>query len=230
MKIDILSLFPGYFDSPLNESLLKRAIEKGLISIELHDIRSFAKGKHRQVDDRPFGGGPGMVMMPEPISQALHHVKKGGSASRVVYLSASGKPLSAKRARELSKETHLVLLCGHYEGIDERIVEKYVDEEICIGDFVLTNGCIAALALVDAISRFVPGVVGDPKSVDQDSFEGPYLDCPHYTQPKKFEGMDVPDVLLSGHHENIAKWRKEKAINKTKKVRPDLLQKEKVEK
>jgi tRNA (guanine37-N1)-methyltransferase len=223
LRFDILSLFPGYFNSPLQESMLKRAIEKDLISFNLIDIRDFTENKHRRVDDTPYGGGPGMVMMADPVAKALKYAKATSKKSKVIYLSASGTPLKAKRSRELAKEEHVILLCGHYEGIDQRVIDKYVDEEICIGDFVLTNGCVAALVLIDSISRFVPGVIGDFQSVEEDSFEAASLDWAHYTRPENFEGIDVPEVLLSGHHKKIAQWRKEQAIKKTEKVRPDLL-------
>ncbi len=222
MRFDILSLFPEYFRGPLDESIIKQAVKKGLIDICLHDIRNFAENKWRKVDDRPFGGGPGMVMTPDPVSKAVRSVKT--ERSHVIYLSPQGSVLNAAKARALSRYEHLILLCGHYEGIDERAIEAEVHEEISIGDYVLTNGCLPAIVLLDAVVRFVPGVLGNPQAADQDSFEQGRLDCPHYTQPKVWEGREVPPVLLSGHHLEIAKWRQSKGLEKTKKNRPDLLQ------
>ncbi|MFN4174418.1 MAG: tRNA (guanosine(37)-N1)-methyltransferase TrmD [Parachlamydiaceae bacterium] len=222
MRFDILSLFPEYFKGPFDESILKRAKEKGLIEIHLDNIRNFTNNKWRKVDDRPFGGGPGMVLMAEPVVKAIRHYKK--PESRVIYLSPQGKKFDAAAAKRLSKESHLILLCGHYEGIDERAIELEVDEEISIGDYVLTNGAIAAIVLVDAISRFIPGVLGNEEASLNDSFEKEgILDCPHYTQPRKFEDLEVPEVLFSGHHEQIDKWRKEQGLIKTRRNRPDLL-------
>lgn len=219
MKFDILSLFPEYFESPFSVSMLKRAHQKGIIQVQSRDIREFATGKHRQVDDRPFGGGPGMVLMAEPVCRAIDHVK--AKHTKVIYLSPQGKPLTADDCRRFAQEEHLVLLCGHYEGIDERVMD-HVDEEISIGDFVLTSGCPAAVVLIDAVTRFLPGAIGHPDAVRQDSFEENLFDGPHYTRPEEYRGKKVPDVLLNGHHEKILAWRKEKAIEKTKKIRPDL--------
>lgn len=221
MIIDILSLFPDYFKGPFDESIVKRALQKGIVDIKLTNIRDFANNRYRRVDDRPYGGGPGMVMMAQPIVDAIRHVKT--PASRVIHLSPQGKCLDAAKCRELAKESHLVLLCGHYEGIDQRALDLEVSEEISIGDYVLTNGCLAAIVLVDAVIRFIPEVLGHDLAAQEDSFEGGLLDCPHYTKPRVFEGLTVPDVLLSGHHEQIASWRHQQALNKTKRVRPDLL-------
>lgn len=220
LRIDILSLFPGYFSGPFQESMLKRAQEKRLLEIGLIDLRDFSSPPHWKVDDRPYGGGPGMVLMPAPTIAAVRSVKR--QESRVVFLTPHGTPLTAKRCKELAQETHLVLLCGHYEGMDQRVVDLVVDEEISIGDYVLTNGCAAAVVLVDATVRFIPGVLGHELSAEQDSFQGPLLDCPHYTRPEVFEGRGVPEVLLSGHHERIAAWRQEQAMEITRRVRPDL--------
>lgn len=221
MKFDILSLFPGYFQGPFDETLIKRAKEKGILDIRLVDIRDFAENKWRKVDDRPYGGGPGMVLMPEPVAKAITSCKT--EESRVIYLSPQGSLLTAAKCRELALCPHLILLAGHYEGIDERVLQKYVDEEISIGDYVLTDGCLAAIVLLNAVARFVPGVVGDPRSVEQDSFEGEGIfDCPHYTGPDDFEGEKVPPVLKSGNHQKIAEWKKSAALEKTKRVRPDL--------
>lgn len=221
MRFDILSLFPEYFTSPFDASILKKARESGLLEICLTDIRDFAEGKHKKVDDRPYGGGPGMVLMPKPLSEAIRSVKNDDS--HVIYLSPQGKPLTAAICQRLAQKKHLVLVCGHYEGIDERVIENEIDEEISIGDYVLTNGCIAAIALVDAVSRFIPGVLGHEEAAYQDSFQESRLDAPHYTRPPEFEGRSVPAVLISGNHEEIRKWRQEKAIEKTMRVRPDLL-------
>ncbi len=212
--------FPGYFKGPFDESIIGQAVKKGILDIRLVDIRDFADNKWRKVDDRPFGGGPGMVMMAEPVAKAIRSVKTLGS--HVVYLSPQGTPLNAAKARSLAQYQHLVLLCGHYEGIDERALESEVDEEISIGDYVLTNGCLPAIVLLDALVRFLPGVLGNAEAAGQDSFEGGLLDCPHYTQPRVWEGKEVPSVLLSGHHEEIAKWRQNKRLEKTRKIRPDL--------
>jgi tRNA (guanine37-N1)-methyltransferase len=210
MKIDILSLFPGYFQGPFNESIVKRAQEKGILQIELVDIREYSTNRHRKVDDRPFGGGPGMVMMPQPLCDAIREAKaKSVSAvPHVIYLSPQGKTLTAAKCRELAEREHLILVCGHYEGIDERVVQLEVDEEISIGDYVLTNGCLPAIVLVDSVVRLIPGALGHPSAADEDSFERGILDCPHYTQPVVFEGLAVPDVA---------------ALEKTRQVRPDLL-------
>lgn len=222
MQIDILSLFPGYFKGPFDESIIMQARKKGLIEINLIDIRAFAENRYRKVDDRPYGGGPGMVMMPQPTVDAIRSVKKNGT--KVIYMSPQGRPLTAAKCRELAQLDHLVLLCGHYEGIDERILDE-VDEEISIGDYVLTNGCLSSIVLVDAVVRFVPGVLGHESAAHEDSFEQGLLDCPHYTRPEVYEGKVVPEILLSGNHQEIAKWRRRKALEKTKRMRPDLWQK-----
>lgn len=221
MIIDILSLFPGYFKGPFDESIVKRAIEKGLLQVRLTNIRDFADNRHQRVDDRPYGGGPGMVMMPQPAVAAIRKVK--GPRSKVIYLSPQGPLLTAAKCRSLAQEEHLVLLCGHYEGIDQRILDLEVDEEISIGDYVLTNGCLAAIVLLDSVVRFIPGVVGHAMATTEDSFENGLLDWPHYTRPEVFEDKRVPEVLLNGNHKEIAEWRSKEAIKKTKKVRPDLL-------
>jgi tRNA (guanine37-N1)-methyltransferase len=220
MRFDILSLFPDYFRGPFDESILRRASEKGALEIAQVDIRDFAEGKHRQVDDRPYGGGPGMVMMAEPVVKAIQSVKK--PQSRVVYLSPQGAPLNAKKCKDLASYDHLVLLCGHYEGIDQRVLDNEIDEEISVGDYVLTNGCLAAIVLVDAVSRFVPGVIGHDHSAMEDSFEDGILDWPHYTRPRSYNGAVVPQVLLDGSHRDIDEWRLAVALEKTKSRRPDL--------
>lgn len=221
MRIDILSLFPGYFKGPFDESIIKQAKLAGLLDINLVDIRDFAEGKHRKADDRPFGGGPGMVMMAPPVAKAIRSVQ--GPEARVIYLSPQGQKLTPQKCKELAALPHLVLLCGHYEGIDERVLESDVDEEISIGDYVLTNGCLAAIVLTDALIRFIPGVLGHEDAAREDSFENGILDCPHYTRPELFEGKGIPEVLRSGNHKLIAEWRKQKALEKTQRVRPDLL-------
>lgn len=198
-----------------------QACKKGLLDIRLTNIRDFADNRHRRVDERPYGGGPGMLMMPQPVTAAIRHVKS--ARARVIYLSPQGALLTAAKSRQLAQEEHLILLCGHYEGIDQRVLDQEVDEEISIGDYVLTNGCLAAIVLLDSVVRFVPGILGHALAAEEDSFEQGRLDCPHYTRPEVFEGHAVPEVLLSGHHEKIASWRKEQAIKKTRAVRPDLL-------
>jgi tRNA (guanine37-N1)-methyltransferase len=222
LRIDILSLFPAYFRGPFDESIIGRAKEAGILSINLVDIRDFAEGKHKRVDDRPYGGGPGMVLMPEPVAKAIK--SSSTPKAHVVYLSPQGSVLTAEKCRQLAQMEHLVLLCGHYEGIDERVIAQEVDEEISIGDYVLTNGCLAAIVLVDALSRFLPGVLGHQEAAEQDSFQNGILDCPHYTRPPVYEGMEVPKVLQEGNHEAIRLWRREEALRKTKRVRPDLLE------
>lgn len=224
MQIDILSLFPEYFKGPFDESIIKQARKKEILAINQVDIRQFADNKHQRVDDRPYGGGPGMVLMPNPVIRAIRSVRQ--EQSRVIYLSPQGRLLTASKCRELAQHDHLILLCGHYEGIDERILPE-IDEEISIGDYVLTNGCLAAIVLVDAMVRFVPGVLGHNLATEEESFElgpkGCLLDHPHYTRPERFEDKKVPDVLLSGDHKKIAEWRHEAAVEKTRRVRPDLL-------
>lgn len=222
LTVDILSLFPSYFSGPFDESIFKQAKKKGLLQINLVDIRDFSEYRHRKVDDRPFGGGPGMLLMPEPVSSAIKSVKK--PSSRVIYLTPQGATFTAAKAKELAKHEHLILLCGHYEGIDQRVLDKEVDEEISIGDFVLTNGCLPAIVVLDATLRWVPNVLGDALSAAEDSFENGLLDCPQFTRPDVFDGVAVPEVLQSGNHKKIAEWRKAAALEKTRRVRPDLLQ------
>jgi len=226
MHIDILCLFPDFFRGPLDVSMIKRAIDKGILAINIVDIRNFSTERFRKVDDRPYGGGPGMVMMAEPVAKAIRASKKPNS--KTIYLSPQGKPLTAQKARELAKEEHLILLSGHYEGIDQRVIDSDVDEEISIGDYVLTNGGLAALVLLDAVARFVPGVLGDEDANLYDSFERGLLDWPHYTRPDTFEGVEVPSVLLSGDHAKVAEWRRLKAEEKTREIRPDLWERYKV--
>ncbi|MBT3394260.1 MAG: tRNA (guanosine(37)-N1)-methyltransferase TrmD [Waddliaceae bacterium] len=223
MQIDIVSLFPEYFAGPFDESMIKRARNNGILDIRHTNIRDYADNKHNRVDDRPYGGGPGMVLMAKPVVEAVRSVKT--PESTVIYLSPQGKTLTPAMARELSTKEHLVFLCGHYEGIDERALGAIVDEEISIGDYVVTSGCPAAIVVIDAMARYIPGFLGDEDSAEEDSFENGILDCPHYTRPPEFEGNNVPEVLLSGNHKDIEKWRHEEALKKTKTVRPDLTEK-----
>ena len=222
-RFDILSLFPEYFEGPFDVSMIKRAKENGLLEINLVNLRDFASGRYQQIDDRPYGGGPGMVLMAEPVTKAVRSVKN--KKSHVVYLTPQGKPLTAKRCKELAEKEHLVVLCGHYEGIDERAIKSEVDEEISIGDFVLTSGAPAAIVLVDSVSRFIPGVIGNEEATKQDSFENGMFDAPVYTRPPLFQGIEVPEVLLSGNHAEIETWREKAAEEKTERVRPDLMKK-----
>lgn len=222
MRFDILSLFPDYFVGPFDVSMIKRGKEKGVLDIQLVNIRNFAKSRHQQVDDRPYGGGPGMVLMADPVVQAIRSVRQ--KKSHVIYLSPQGKPLTVAKCEELAKMPHLVLLCGHYEGIDERAIELEVDEEISIGDYIITSGAPAAIVLVDAVSRFVPGVIGNDEAAKQDSFSHGVFEAPLYTRPASYEGLDVPLVLQQGNHAEIEVWRKKKALWKTKQIRPDLIE------
>ena len=219
MKFDVLTLFPEMFEI-LNQSIIGKAIEKELIDINLINIRDFSKDKHKKVDDTPYGGGAGMVMKPDVVYDAYQSIKDRNA--KVIYMSPQGKPLNQKKVEELSKENHLIILCGHYEGIDQRVLDKIVDEELSIGDYVLTGGEIPAMVLIDSVSRYVEGVLKED-SIKEESFSNGLLEYPQYTRPEVFEGMKVPEVLLSGHHENIEKWRKEKSLEMTKKKRPDIL-------
>lgn len=219
MKFDVLTLFPEMF-IPIKESILGRAKEKGLIDINLINIRDFSKDKHKKVDDTPYGGGAGMVMMPDVVYDAYKSVEDKNA--KVIYMSPQGKKLTQKKVEELAKQEHLIILCGHYEGIDQRVIDKIVDEEISIGDYVLTGGEIPAMVLIDSVSRYNSGVIAE-ESREEESFANGLLEYPQYTRPEVFEGVKVPEVLLSGHHANIEKWRKEKALEITKLKRPDLL-------
>ena len=221
MKFDVLTLFPEMF-SPLNESIIGKAVEKDLININLINIRDFSKDKHKNVDDTSYGGGAGMVIRPDVVYDAFNSVKDDNA--KVIYMSPQGKVLNQKKVVELSKEKHLILLCGHYEGIDQRVLDEIVDEEISIGDYVLTGGEIPAMVLIDSVSRYVEGVISE-ESTSEESFsnEKNLLEYPQYTRPEVFNGVKVPEVLISGHHENIRKWREEKALQNTKNKRPDLL-------
>ena len=221
MKFDVLTLFPEMFQA-IKQSILGRAEEKNLIQINLINIRDFSKDKHKKVDDTPYGGGAGMVMRADVVYDAYKSVQNENA--KVIYLTPQGKKLDQKKVEELSKEKHLILLCGHYEGIDQRVIDKIVDEEISIGDYVLTGGEIPAMVLIDSVSRYVEGVLSE-SSTNEESFSQGLLEYPQYTRPETFEGVKVPEILLSGHHENIKKWREEKSLENTKLKRPDLLEK-----
>lgn len=221
MRFDVLTLFPEMFEI-LNESIIGRAKEKGLINVNLINIRDFSKNKHKKVDDTPYGGGAGMVIQPDVVYDAYKSVKD--KKAKVIYMSPQGKKLEQKKVEELSKQEHLILLCGHYEGIDQRVIDKIVDEEISIGDYVLTGGELPAMVLIDSVSRYIDGVLkGD--STKEESFSQGLLEYPQYTRPEIFEGKQVPDVLLSGHHKNIDKWRRKESLKITLNKRPDLLEK-----
>lgn len=223
IRFDIITLFPQMFKGPFDESIIKRAVDDKKIKILIHDLRDYSKDKKRKsVDDRPFGGGPGMVLSPQPLFDAIKKIK-GRRKAQVIYTSPAGVPFTQSQAKRLTSHKNLIIICGHYEGIDERVRLKLVDEEISIGDYVLTGGEIPAMVIVDTVARLMPNVVGKEASLISESFEDNLLEGPHYTRPADFHGLKVPDVLLSGNHEAIAKWRKNQAVLKTKKVRPDLL-------
>lgn len=221
MRIDVFTIFPGIVEGPLRESLLGKAIEAGVVDVRVHDIRAFVTDKHRQVDDEPYGGGPGMVLKPEPVFAAVESLGEG--TKRVIVLSPAGRRLEQSLVRELAKEPWLVLISGRYEGVDERVVEGLPAEEVSIGDYVLSGGEIPALIVLEAVTRLVPGVVGKEESLERESFEDGALDHPHYTRPSEFRGMAVPDVLLSGNHAEVERWRREASREKTRRNRPDLL-------
>ncbi len=223
MKFDVLTLFPEMFNS-LNESILGRAIEKDLININLINIRDFSKDKHKKVDDTPYGGGAGMVMQADVVYDAYNSIE-GKENAKVIYLTPKGQTLNQNKVRELSKEDHLILLCGHYEGIDQRVLDEIVDEEISVGDYVLTGGELPAMVVVDSVSRYVNGVLSEG-STNEESFSNNLLEYPQYTRPENFNGKTVPEVLTSGNHQEIAKWRFEQSLITTYKKRPDLLTEE----
>ena len=225
MKITILTIFPEMFESVLNSSILGRAREQGLIEVECVDIRPFSDRKHKNTDDYPFGGGAGMVMLAQPIMDAMKHVTGENFTGRRIYMGPRGTTLTTAKARELAKEEHLVLLCGHYEGVDQRALDACIDEEISIGDYILTGGELAAMVLTDAVSRFIPGVLGSGESAEEESFSDGLLEYPQYTRPRELNGMEVPEVLLSGDHAKIKAWRRQESLRATKKFRPDLLEK-----
>lgn len=225
LRFDIISIFPGMFESPFNESILKRAQDKGLLEFHTHDLRTYSLNKHKKVDDYPFGGGVGLVMNVEPISRAIEEIKKEVPKARTLLMSPSGRPFDQEKARELAAESNLILVCGRYEGVDERVRLHCVDEEISIGDYVLSGGEIPAMAVVDAVSRLVPGVLGDENSVVEESFSDSLLEYPQYTRPRDFNGHKVPEVLVSGNHKEIRNWQRQESLKKTAEVRPDLLNK-----
>ncbi len=231
MRFDIFTIFPEFFDSPLRASILKRAQESGLLWFAVHDLRAYTHDKHRIVDDYPYGGGVGMVMKAEPFFEAVESVLKFRAGEEpapcpVILLSPQGRPFTQSVAVELAQHERLALLCGHYEGVDERVAQYLATDEISVGDFVLTGGEIPALAIVDAVARLVPGVLGHEQSAQTDSFSEGLLEYPQYTRPAEFRGWKVPDVLLSGHHGEIAKWRREQALKRTQERRPNLLKRE----
>lgn len=225
MRVDIITLFPSMFKNPFDESMIKRAKEKGILKIKLHDLRQFTHDKHRTVDDAPYGGGAGMVMKPRPLFEAVEKIKEEiDSSSRVILLSPQGRPLNQEKVKELAKEKVLIFICGHYEGVDERVREHLVDEEISLGDYVLTGGELAAMVVVDAVARMLPGVLGSKDSAREDSFYKGLLDYPQYTRPSDFRGWKVPSVLLSGNHQKVKEWRRKKMLEATLRKRPDLLE------
>jgi tRNA (guanine37-N1)-methyltransferase len=221
MKIDVLTLFPAMFAGPLDESIIKRARESGLLDLRIHNLRDYAHDRHKTVDDRPFGGGPGMLLKPEPIFEAVDNLAR--ESSRVVLLSPSGRTFNQAIASELAQAGDLLLVSGHYEGFDERIREKLADDELSIGDYVLTNGALPVMVIIDAVTRLLPGVLGDDQSSQEESFSHGLLEYPQYTRPAEFRGLKVPEVLLSGNHAEIARWRAEQARLRTRERRPDLL-------
>lgn len=221
MNIDILTLFPEMLTGFFTNSIMARAVNSGIVSYNIVDWRQYAEDKHHKCDDSPFGGGAGMVIKPEPLFKALDRLD--AMNKRVVYASPSGKRLTQDYARELSREPELVFICGHYEGIDQRIIDRYVDDEICIGDYVISSGEVATLVIIDAVYRLIDGVITD-SSLEEESFTGPLLEYPQYTRPETYCGMSVPDILLSGHHANIEKWRLQKRLEKTLSNRPELLE------
>jgi tRNA (guanine37-N1)-methyltransferase len=225
MRIDIVTLFPEICRAPLSESIMKRAQENRIVELSIHNLRDWTTDKHHVVDDAPFGGGQGMVMKPEPIFAAVEDLKKQtlNGAPKVILMSPGGRRLEQQMAQQLSHEAHLIIISGHYEGVDHRVIEHLIDLEISIGDYVLTNGGIAAVVLVDSIVRLLPGALGHEQSAGDDSFSNGLLEAPQYTRPADFRGWKVPDVLLSGNHSEIAKWREEQAIKRTRENRPDLV-------
>ncbi len=221
LKFDVITLFPGLLEGVVEESIIGRAIRNNRIQVCVHDLREWAEGAQGLTDDRPFGGGAGMVLKPEPLFESIESLAT--EESTVVYMSPDGENLSTPLAQELAKENHLVVVSGHYEGIDQRVRDTKVDREVSIGDYVLTNGTLAAAVLIDAVSRFVPGVLGREESLDQDAFADSLLSHPQYTRPAEYRGIKVPDILLSGHHESISNWRQTHRVEKTRTRRPDLL-------
>ena len=222
MRFDIITIFPKVFDPILNESIIKRAQAKKKVSIRVHDLRDYTTDKHRKVDDRPFGGGPGMVMTPQPLFDAIKKIK-GKRRAKVILMCAGGKKFDQPCAKRLAKLKDITLICGHYEGVDERVRLKLVDESLSIGDYVLTGGEIPAMVVVDCVTRLIPGVLGKEESLYSESFEDNLVEYPHYTRPANFRGIKVPNVLLSGNHKDIEAWRRQEAVKRTRKQRPDLI-------
>jgi len=224
MFFEILTLFPSMFEGAFSESIIKRAVEKRLVSISIIDFRAFARNKHNTVDDYPYGGDPGMLIKPQPLARAIDASKRrlADQSPTVVFLTPHGRMLTHEIVRELSARQALIFICGHYKGIDQRVIDHYVDMEISIGDYVLSGGELPAMVLTDAVTRLIPGVLGNSESAERDSFFNGLLSPPQYTRPEEFEGVKVPDVLISGHHENIRQWQRERAIEITKRKRPDL--------
>ena len=224
MKFDVVTIFPRMVIAGLAEGVVSRGIARGLIDVAVHDLRDHTVDRHRTVDDVPYGGGPGMVMKPEPLARAVEDIRgRRGTPDTVLLLTPQGRPFRQPEAERMSRLSHIVLLCGRYEGIDERVRDMVATDELSIGDYVVSGGELPALVVIDAISRLVPGVVGDEQSVEQDSFSGGVLDYPHYTRPAEFGGLKVPDVLLSGHHADVRRWRRKTALARTLERRPDLL-------
>jgi len=226
MLIDIITIFPGMFEGPFSESILKKAREKKILEIYIHNLRDFTQDKHQIVDDYPYGGGAGMVMKPDPIFRGVEHIlaQRGMKKSRIILMCPQGEVFNQEKAKELAQEEHLIFLCGHYEGIDERVREHLVTDELSIGDYVLTGGELPAMVIVDSVARMIPGVVKEAESTQQDSFYAGLLDYPHYTRPPDFRGWKVPEVLLSGHHGRISQWRRKESLRRTYLRRNDLLQ------
>lgn len=222
LKFDVITIFPEMFSAVVNESIVKRAQEKKKVAIKVYDLRDWTNDVHRKVDDRPFGGGPGMVMIPGPIFDAVKKVK-GARKAYVILTCPGGTPFTQKKALQLSKKKNIIFICGHYEGVDERVREELVDESLSIGDYVLTGGELPAMVMIDAMTRLLPGVLGKAESLESETFEGGLLEYPHYTRPADFKGKKVPAVLLSGNHKDIEAWRKAQALKRTQKHRPDLL-------
>ena len=220
LRFDLLSLFPKTLEGFVHESIIGRAVDRGILEINSLDLRRWALGKHRETDDRPFGGGAGMVLKPEPIFKAVDEISSENT--KIIYMSPDGEPFNSELAKELAQETHILLISGHYEGVDQRVRDVLVDREISIGDYILTNGTLSATVLIDAVSRHIPGVLGDQTSLQQESFENRQLSHPQYTRPNEFRGMKVPEILLSGNHREIDSWREKQRLKKTKALRPDL--------
>jgi tRNA (guanine37-N1)-methyltransferase len=225
MKFDVVTIFPRMIGASLEDGVVGRGIERGLLDVVVHDLRDYTTDRHRSVDDQPYGGGPGMVMKPEPLAKAVAHIREErGTPDAVILMSPQGRPFTQREAERLSRLSHVVFLCGRYEGIDERVAETVASDELSLGDFVVSSGELPALVIIDAVSRLLPGVVGDEQSVEQDSFSRGLLDYPHYTRPAEFEGHGVPAVLLSGHHAEVRRWRKKEALARTLDRRPELLE------